>query len=220
MSTVIKSQGERKSGQAIHTVAFNLDDLSLHAQRYLEQVRIEATKILTDAKQEAARLRQQAEQQGRQAATQAAEKVLEEKVGQRMKTLLPALRESVQQVQTQQDDWVRHWEERVVRLAGAMAAHILKTEVKDLPETTLMQAREALSLATASRHIRLLLNPTDQETLGGQIELLAQEYAKLGEIEVVADASISPGGCKVLTNYGYIDQQLDTQLARIQEELT
>jgi len=36
----------------------------------------------------------------------------------------------------------------------------------------------------------------------------------------VADPDITPGGCRVDTQFGSIDQQLETQLARIEEELT
>jgi len=44
--------------------------------------------------------------------------------------------------------------------------------------------------------------------------------ARLAPAEVIADQSISRGGCRVETPKGAIDQQFETQLARIAEELT
>ena len=38
--------------------------------------------------------------------------------------------------------------------------------------------------------------------------------------ELAADENISPGGCRVETEHGSIDQQIEAQLARILEELT
>ena len=43
--------------------------------------------------------------------------------------------------------------------------------------------------------------------------------AGLGETQIVADAAISPGGCRVETRFGAIDQTFEAQLARVEEEL-
>ena len=41
----------------------------------------------------------------------------------------------------------------------------------------------------------------------------------LGEPQIVADATVSPGGCRVETRFGSIDQTFEAQLARVEEEL-
>jgi flagellar assembly protein FliH len=79
--------------------------------------------------------------------------------------------------------------------------------------------REALQLASGRGSVRLLLNPNDHRALGGQVHLLVEEMAGLGETQIVADAAISPGGCRVETRFGSIDQTFEAQLARIEEEL-
>jgi flagellar assembly protein FliH len=38
-------------------------------------------------------------------------------------------------------------------------------------------------------------------------------------VRIVADESITAGGCRVDTEFGSLDQQLEAQLARITEEL-
>ncbi|MFQ5550985.1 MAG: FliH/SctL family protein [Gemmatimonadales bacterium] len=58
---------------------------------------------------------------------------------------------------------------------------------------------------------------------GDQIQVLdirAPERLTSGAIDIVADSAVSPGGCFVETEFGNIDQQFETQLARIEEELT
>ena len=37
--------------------------------------------------------------------------------------------------------------------------------------------------------------------------------------EIIAEASVSPGGCRVETRFGTIDQTFEAQLARVEEEL-
>jgi flagellar assembly protein FliH len=42
----------------------------------------------------------------------------------------------------------------------------------------------------------------------------------LAGAELSGDPQISPGGCRVETQFGTIDQQFESQLKRIEEELT
>jgi flagellar biosynthesis/type III secretory pathway protein FliH len=42
----------------------------------------------------------------------------------------------------------------------------------------------------------------------------------LAELKFAGDPSITRGGCRLETRHGVIDQQLETQLARIEAELT
>jgi flagellar biosynthesis/type III secretory pathway protein FliH len=68
--------------------------------------------------------------------------------------------------------------------------------------------------------IRLHVSPTDYENLGSQITRLAETVGHLAPSAVVADANVSPGGCYIKTKYGEIDQQIEAQLKRIEEELS
>ena len=49
---------------------------------------------------------------------------------------------------------------------------------------------------------------------------LIDAMSGLGGAEVTADAAIGRGGCRVETRFGTIDQQFESQLKRIEEELT
>jgi flagellar assembly protein FliH len=67
--------------------------------------------------------------------------------------------------------------------------------------------------------VTVRLNPADQQTLERQVQQLAAVFAPLATVTVVADESISPGGCRLSTEFGSVDQQLETQLERIKAEL-
>jgi len=64
------------------------------------------------------------------------------------------------------------------------------------------------------------LHPADHQALAPQVESLVAELSSLGAAEIVAGPEITRGGCRVETRFGVIDQQVEAQLARIEEELT
>ena len=80
--------------------------------------------------------------------------------------------------------------------------------------------REALELAMGGGHIRIHLNPEDHQRFSSTIPSIADRIKDLAPADIVADPQISAGGCRVITEFGTVDQQIESQLARIEEELT
>ena len=101
-----------------------------------------------------------------------------------------------------------------------MAARVCRRELERQPEIPLQLVKEALQLAAGSPSVRVLLNPADLASLGNQLQQLAAEISRLAPAELVADERIARGGCRVETQYGAIDQQFESQLNRIEQELT
>src|SRR6185503_15857931 len=100
MATIIRKDSPREmpSGRPVAPVAFSFADMRGQANDYLGTVRAEAAKIIQQAHQQAEQIRRQAEVAGRKAAEAAVERILDEKVGKRMETLLPALERLVQEL--------------------------------------------------------------------------------------------------------------------------
>ena len=213
MATVIKAT-DRNAG--IHGVAYNLTDMADEADRRLGRYRDEAASITAKAKAEAATIEQQARAEGQRAAADEISKQL----AQHLSTLMPALRQTVQDIQHAKQAWLAHWEKSGVHLATAIAQRLIRRELPNAPQLTLTLVREALELAAGSGRIRVHLNPADHKTLGPQVEDIAKELSGLAPAELVANERISAGGCRVETEFGVIDQQFESQLARIEEELT
>lgn len=217
MCPVLKKHADHTVG--VRGVAFDFEDVSQRAGNYLEQVRAEATKIVQKAQAEAAGIRQQAEQEGRKAGLVAVEQIAADKLAEQMKTLLPALREAVAEIQRSKLAFLAQWERSAIHFATAIAARIVRREVKRQPDITLALVREALQLAAGSPELRIQLHPDDHEALAPQVKRLVAEIDGLGSVKTVADPRISSGGCRVETRFGAIDQQFEAQLARIEEEL-
>jgi len=210
MSTIIKATDRNA---AVHRVAFNFDDMAAKANQYLDKVRAEAEK-------DAEAIRRRAEAEGRQEGQRAIEQTVRQQVGQQLATLMPALKQAIQEIRQAKQDWLTHWEKSAVHVAVAIAGRLIRRQVPRLPEITLTLVREALELAAGSSKLRIQLNPADHEALKPQVQALIKELSDLGAAELVADPRVSPGGCRVQTRFGTIDQQFETQLKRIEEELT
>jgi flagellar assembly protein FliH len=217
MATVIKSS---LSARTPAHIAFNFEDVALHANRYVDDVQSKAATILANAKRDADTVSRQAEEQGRQAAMRAVEKVLDEKVGQKMESLWPALQKVVADLADARQAWLRQWEQSAVHLTAKIAERVIRRELKQSPQITLDLVREALELAAGSPDVKISLAPADFETLGSQVDRLTKEISRTANATIVADESVSTGGCRVETRQGIIDQQIETQLERIITELT
>lgn len=197
------------------SVAFNFDDMTVQARHYLDKVRAEAAKIVAQAQQEAAAIRKRAEQDGQRAAMATVEQVIQKQ----LTTVLPALRQAIQDIQQAKQTWLAQWESSGVHVAAAIAKRVIRRELTRQPDIPLALVREALELAAGSSHVRIHLNPADHSALRNQVQTLVREMSGLGEPQVIADEAITPGGCRVETHFGSIDQQFEAQLARIEEEL-
>lgn len=219
MATIIKNGTIASSGEAIRKLAYDLPDMEGQADEYLQRVRNEAIQIVQQARQEAEQIRQQAEQAGKKAAEDAIERILNDKVARQMKTLTPALTAAVAQIEDSREAWLRHWETAAIELASSIAGHLVRRELQSDPTIATTWIREALSLAGGNAEITLRLHPDDHRTLLDQTKSLAATIHPAAPTQIVADPSVSLGGCVVETEFGSIDMQLETQLQRIVEEL-
>ncbi len=220
MSSVIKATSQARE---IQPVAFNFDDMAVKADAYLDGVRQQADQVVNRAQQQAEQTRQRIEEESRQKGYADGQReiqlLVEKKLGQQLATLLPALAATIQEIQHAKQTWLTHWERSAVSLATAIAERIVRREIEQAPEITLGLIRESLELAAGSSKVRVLLNPKDHEALQPRADALMRDMAGLGACELLADGTITPGGCRVETDFGTIDQQIETQLERIEQEL-
>ena len=221
MSTIIRATADTHMGtQSPRSVAFNFEDMADRAENYLGQVRAEAAKIVQQARQQAELIRRDAEQEGRRAAWAEVERLTDEKAGHQMESVLPALRQAVAQLELARQDWSSHWQHIAVHVATAIAARVIRREVRQSPEISLALVRESLEMAAGSAELTLYLSPQDLAHLGSRVRQIATELLPLASARVVADDKMTCGGCRLETRFGTIDQQIESQLQRIEEELT
>ena len=220
MFRIIKGHAPKPPLPGPAETATQFIDLTDEVQTRLETARAEAARIVAEAHDTADRIRREAQHQGLQLARTMAEQQSREEVERRLKTALPTLDRAIEALQREKTQHLQQCERHVVRLALAIAERLVRRELSRTPDISLTLIREALELAASNDRLALHLHPADYETWH---ETLARSAAQRGgsqRLEIVADPEITPGGCVVKTEFGMIDQQLQSQLARIEEELT
>lgn len=97
-----------------------------------------------------------------------------------------------------------------------VARRILETELSTSPEALFSLVRAALKHTGDSRKVTVRVHPQD-------MKVLAPAMAKDGlgvasaTVEVVPDASLSPGDCVVDTDFGKVDGRLKTRLEEMRQ---
>lgn len=220
MASVIKSGRVIPSGTPVRQTEYNLQDMNQAASEHLETVKKKAARIVLKAQKEAQEVVAKAEQQGRQKAEKAAREAALADVEARWRTLMPALQTAVESAADLKATWIEQWEQNIVRLVVGVAERVIREEIGRQPRISRKWIQEALELASGSTTLTLHLNPADHAALEDYREVLKQQFSQLADTHIVADPGISAGGCRVTTDHGYLDQQIETQLSRIEEELS
>lgn len=198
-----------------HLATFNLQDVAAQASQHVTQAKDHAAQILADAQNEAEAIRRKAADDGVEQAVCEFEAILTAQVA----PAVAALQQAAVELQAEKQIWQSQWESGAVRLAAAIAEKIIRRELRRYPEITLDLVRESLELAAGSAKVCIHLSPADYQALGSQIRAAADAMSSLGDAELTADPAVTPGGCRIETTYGVIDQQIESQLGRIEEEL-
>ncbi len=213
MSSIIRAAEQTR---VPHGVPFNFEDMSVRANQYLDGIRGEARKIVAAAQREAVQIKERAKADGYQAGQHQVAEIIRSQLA----SVLPALRQAVEDVQHARQEWLTHWEAAAIHVAAAIAGRIVRREITDLPAFAAGKLRESLELAAGASRLRIRLNPGDHASMAGQADVITKELAPIADAEIVPDDNVTPGGVRIETDFGIIDQQIEAQLARIEEELT
>lgn len=162
--------------------------------------RVEAERILEEARREADRLRAQAQSEGRERGLAAVTELL-----------VQARAASVRARQSAEAD--------LRRLAVRIAERILGREIQQNPDTVVDVASEALGQAGGPKEVLLRCHPDDLKALERGRPRLLSRCAQAQAVLLRADPAVPRGGCIVETELGTVDARLQVQLQAIERAL-
>jgi flagellar assembly protein FliH len=224
MATILKSD-RLEGGQIGITplISFNVDDLQKQARDYLSEVQSQAAQILADANKKAIEIREKAYQTGLAEGQAEFEKRVEQRSqqmsDQRCKTAIAACDATVKQLSEETTQWLTQWRNLTVALAAQMAEKIVRRSMQDHEEILRVWLEEAIIAMRDSRELRVLVHPDDFAVAGRYLQNLTKMIPQAAQIDVLPDPEVSRGGCIVRSMQGFIDQQLETQLQRLVDQL-
>ena len=209
MVEVIKSAELPQIGCRL--TAFEFTEHFCNAVEMRRDARRRAARILLAARARAVRIGDDAIREAAQAQ--------EAQVNGQAAVALGNLVAAVEEIRQVREVWKGDWEARLLPLAVAIAERLVRRELRCSADISLNWIREALELVSGNDPLRLRVNPIEFQTRREMIEELLRQQGLTENVELVADDAVSAGGCLVDTPFGNIDQRLETQLKRLEEEL-
>jgi flagellar assembly protein FliH len=137
----------------------------------------------------------------------------EEAAAVRAEAVLWRLTQTLEELGSLREQMIHKTERQVVQLALAIAARIIHREVAVDQELLVAMARVALDRLGDRASATIRLNPQDFAAAG--VDRLVGKSA----IQIVSDASVNRGGCRVESDFGLIDVSVAAQLAEITTSL-
>ncbi|MBC7286525.1 MAG: hypothetical protein H5T86_00470 [Armatimonadetes bacterium] len=178
------------------------------AQR--EELERWAEQIVRDAREEAERILAAAHETAQAKIAEAVREEVE-KTRKRLNELLEKIGE----------EWERVREEvsrQTATLAIEIARKIIREELQARPEAVVKMAREAVARIGGGEKLRVVVSGAAAEALKlhmGELE----HSAPNGNVEIVSDEALELGDVIVQSSHGEIDARIETQLARLKEEI-
>ena len=224
MASVLKLESFTQGSPHPHPVTFNVEDVQSRAREYLQQRQKEAEQLLAAARQEADQIRAQAKREGLAQGQAQLEQQIEQQAqalsDARCKTAIATCENSVKQLAQETAQWLATWRNQTVELAAKIAEKLVRRETQDHDETLRVWLEEAIIAMRESRDIRVMVHPDDFSVAGRFLQQLSKSVPHAASVEILPDPEISLGGCIVRSAHGEIDQQLETQLQRLVEQLS
>jgi flagellar assembly protein FliH len=110
-------------------------------------------------------------------------------------------------------------QQAVVALAIAIAERVTKRMGVLDPKVAEANIEEALRLVVHSVDVRIAIHPSQKDMLADVLPRLKAQWPNMKHVELIADGTLAPGGCRIFSGGGQIDGDLDLQLNRIAQEL-
>jgi flagellar assembly protein FliH len=132
-------------------------------------------------------------------------------------TILHQLQKLFIEIGSRREDLYKKYEKELLQLVFCLTRRILQQDLP-LPEDVITKTLQAaFHYVKEQKKVLLYLNPKDHEFLLSRPQSLpfAQETLESEGVKIIADSTITPGGCYLETSCGDIDATLESQLAQL-----
>ncbi len=133
---------------------------------------------------------------------------------ERMERAAQVLTAAIDQIEHIDLGTLHDFEQQVLALAVQIAEEIVGREVATAHDVAITSARRALAMTPDRGDVALRVHPGD---LGAVLESLSNLGHRAGDVQVIADDGVSPGGCIAATGPLRVDAQLDGVFERIRD---
>lgn len=229
MGTVIKAG---HSGTLLHRpFTVDLVDHMLEAEAAAAEKHRRADRVLEEARRAAERLKAEARAAGRQAGYaeglaagradgfRTAHDEAETRFSERHASVVSALNDAIAGVNALKADLELRARRDLLELAAACAMKLTFKIGALHREAARANLERAIRTVGARTDLRILAHPDDVESLREFAPALLADLAAPARVQVEAEASMAPGGCRVITCDAEVDAALETQVRQLTDVL-
>jgi flagellar assembly protein FliH len=210
---------------------FSMTDIENAARNMLLRARRQADSILAAAQTEAEHLKtiakaegladgkREGQKIGHTAGLEAAKKQALVERQQEITAAINACVAAANQFEQNRVELAASGLNELVKLALAVARRVTKRQAGIDPQVLASNLAEAMQLVLHAADVRISVNPAQKATLERLLPELCITWPTLKHVELIEDASVGVGGCRLHTATGHIDADLDSQLDRLVAEL-
>jgi flagellar assembly protein FliH len=210
---------------------FSMRDIEAQARLIISRAQQEADKIVSDAHVDGARIRQKAYDDGNAAGTQdglkkgtedgraagKAAALAEHRA--KLEQLLKTFTSGVSELNASRAKLESNAASEVIKLAVAIARRVTKLQGSLDPNVMTENVRAAMKVAVHAADVRIAVHPSQKQNLADVLPQLKMQWPSVTHIELIDDAAMAVGSCRVFTVNGQIDAELDQQIDRVANDL-
>ncbi|MGB2987052.1 MAG: FliH/SctL family protein [Phycisphaerae bacterium] len=225
MSTVIRAQEAGRILGRLSTV--DLADHLAEARAVVEAAQRRAAQIIAEAEARMDRVLADAEESGYQAGYehgyaegkeqghQAAHEESIKRFEQEHANIVAAMQNAVAEIDALKEDLMIAAQRDQLDFAVLVARKLTFAIGRLHPESAVENLRRALRLVESKTDLTIRVHPNDIASLDMFADSVLKQAEASRVVNVVADDSLAPGGCKVETERNRVDATLETQVDEI-----
>ena len=216
---------------AHQAVVLDLGDLNRQAEVMKQRARADADAIRAAAHEDVERLRVDASREGHaEGLAQGQREGLEQglrdgearayaEFAQTLEALQTQWGQALETLESDRRALVRDAQEGLMSLALAMAERVVARVPRVDPTAVVEQVREAVDRVIGSGKLALEVHPEDRAVLEKALPELLGSLEAAEHVDLVDDAEIGRGGCRVRRGVCRVDATLETRLERLAEAM-
>lgn len=232
MANVLKSTAAAPVREEANTAAardisglagFNLDDFANQGRDRLQQCQSQIESMLTQAKKDAAVIKEQARKEGYEAGKLQAEVDVDSRVDKeadrQAKDGLKLIEQSVAAIREGYEHWMDAYAQRLNEISLAAAEKLTRRKLENEADILVSWAKEAVMSTRSANQLSVAVHPETLATLGEKLDNMVASPDLPEQTVVVPDATLKRSEVVVRQTGGEIQAGLLAQVERLRELL-
>lgn len=207
LTTVLLIQAEEAHQEAL-TAKAEAEKILAEARREAGQIKQEARKL---AEQEGEHLKQVAQKTAFEQGYQDGQREGRSKAEEAAKEIRETAVDVLCQAEENRRRILESMEESIINLSREIAEKLLTAQITLEPEVVCSVARESLRMLAGRLQVVIYINPAELELYERKKEELIAILPKRAEMQIIADPTIQPGGCRIDTENGQVDATIEAR---------